>query len=98
LVLVEDDATPYTGVDDGGTAEKVLLLTTDVQLIQQQALMQLQEKSLLSWGTCTFVKRLHWQQNGAIAVIIINNVAEDGPVNGGGEEYEEITIPQYHYH
>jgi hypothetical protein len=38
------------------------------------------------------------QQNGAIAVIIINNVAEDGPVNGGGEEYEEITIPQYHYH
>jgi hypothetical protein len=44
-------------------------------------------------GTCTFVKKITLaQQNGAIAVIIIN-VAEDGPVNGGGEEYEEITIP-----
>jgi hypothetical protein len=65
-----------------------LLLTTDVQLIQQQALMQLQEKSLLS-GTCTLCKRLHWHSNGAIAVIIINNV-EDGPVNGGGENMKKL--------
>jgi hypothetical protein len=30
------------------------------------------------------------QQNGAIAVIIINNVAEDGPVNGGGENMKKL--------
>jgi hypothetical protein len=43
LVLSEDDATPYTGVNSEKfkEQEKVLILMTDVQATQQQVLKQL---------------------------------------------------------
>jgi hypothetical protein len=95
LVLVEDDATPYTGVDDGGTAGESLATDDGCTTYTAASADAVTGKiAVIMRGTCTFVKKITLaQQNGAIAVIIINNVAEDGPVNGGGEEYEEITIP-----
>jgi extracellular elastinolytic metalloproteinase len=95
LVLVEDDGTPYTGVDDGGTAGESFATEDGCTTYTAASAAAVEGKiAVIMRGTCTFVKKITLaQQNGAIAVIIINNAADAGPVNGGGEEYVEITIP-----
>jgi extracellular elastinolytic metalloproteinase len=95
LVLVEDDGTPYTGVDDGGTAGPSPATDDGCTTYTAASADAVTGKiAVIMRGTCTFVKKITLaQQNGAIGVIIINNAPEAGPVNGGGEEYEDITKP-----
>ena len=50
--------------------------------------------ALIDRGSCAFAqKALNAQNAGAVGVIIVNNVAGDGPIQMGGTPTEPITIP-----
>jgi hypothetical protein len=67
----------------------------DVQLIQLQVAAVKGKIAVIIRGNCPFVDKITIaQDNGAIGVIIINNVPAGGPVNGGGVPYKEIKILQ----
>jgi hypothetical protein len=73
--------TPLPGVP----ATPVLILGMDVQLIQLQVAAVKGKIAVIIRGNCPFVDKITIaQDNGAIGVIIINNVPAGGPVNGGG--------------
>ena len=95
LVLVEDDGTPYTGLDDGGTAGPSPETNDGCTTYTAAKALAVKGKiAVIMRGVCTFVQKITLaQRNGAIGVVIINNIAAGGPVNGGGEPYEPITIP-----
>jgi extracellular elastinolytic metalloproteinase len=97
LVLVEDDATPYTGVNSGEPQGAGESLATDDGCTNYTAASAEAVKgniAVIMRGACPFVEKITLAQKyGAIGVIIINNVADAGPVNGGGEEYVKIKTP-----
>jgi hypothetical protein len=86
LVLVEDDATPYTGVNSGEVQGAGESLDTDdgCTSYTQQVLKQLRVRLLLLCVVLALLKKSLAEKYDAIGVII-NNVADAGPVNGGGE-------------
>jgi extracellular elastinolytic metalloproteinase len=97
LVLVEDDGTPYTGLNSTSPEGAAASPDTNDGCTNYTAASTAAVNGkivVIMRGNCPFVEKITLaQRNGAIAAIIINNVADAGPVNGGGEEYEPITIP-----
>jgi hypothetical protein len=53
LVLVEDDATPYTGVDDGGTAGESLATDDGCTTYTAASADAVTGKIAVIMGTCT---------------------------------------------
>ena len=95
LVLVQDDMTPYTGLNDGGTAGESLDPSDGCTAYTTASAAAVAGNiAVIRRGACTFVEKITLaQENGALGVVMVNNTPEDGPVNGGGEPYIEITIP-----
>ncbi|ARV06397.1 hypothetical protein BTO04_06630 [Polaribacter sp. SA4-10] len=95
LVLVQDDMTPYTGLNDGGTAGESLDPSDGCTAYTAASAAAVAGNiAVIRRGACTFVEKITLaQENGALGVVLVNNSPEDGPVNGGGEPYIEITIP-----
>jgi hypothetical protein len=101
LVLVQDDMTPYAGLNNGndpsgaaGTSASEDPTDGCTTYTTASAAAVMGNIAVIRRGNCPFVAKITLaQDNGAIGVVMINNVPGDGPVNGGGEPYKDITIP-----
>jgi extracellular elastinolytic metalloproteinase len=97
LVLVEDNGLPW--VSANSTPPGVPAPSPDTKdgctaYTAASAAAVKGKIAVIIRGNCPFVDKITIaQDNGAIGVIIINNVPEGGPVNGGGVPYKEIKIP-----
>jgi hypothetical protein len=101
MVLVQDDMTPYAGLNNGndpagaaGAAQSPDPSDGCTTYTTASSAAVKGKIAVIRRGGCPFVTKITLaQDNGAIAVIIVNNTPEAGPVNGGGETYKDIIIP-----
>jgi extracellular elastinolytic metalloproteinase len=92
LVLVEDNGLPY--INGANTGESPDTSDGCTQYTAENSAAVSGNIAVVRRGACTFVDKIKMaESNGAIGVVIVNNVPGDGPVNGGGEVDDPITIP-----
>jgi extracellular elastinolytic metalloproteinase len=97
LVVVQDDQTAYLANETtppGAPSDSTEPTDGCTAYTAASAAAVSGNIALVRRGNCSFVRKITLaQDNGAIGVVLINNIPEDGPVNGGGEEYKPIVIP-----
>lgn len=93
LPIVSADLTAPLGVVMGGT-DATAFLNTACAVLPANSLTG--KIALISRGTCSFSEKVRSAQNaGAIAAIVVNNVAGDPTAMGLGGIPNEPTIPAY---
>ena len=92
LVLVQDNGQPY--VDGASTSESEEPSDGCTAYTAENAAAVKGNIAVIRRGACSFVRKINLaQDNGAIGVVLVNQNAGEGPVNGGGVPTQDITIP-----